>query len=267
MKTIFRICVFGGFAVGSLFAQDTGAATEESEVEEKIVKDNEGDYDPFCSDEDYQPMMIRVQTEFIEMAHKDLTRVMMEDKSKTSDATGLRMKVQDMVDEDKAKVIDTQLVISRSGEKSTAESRSEFIYPTEYEPPSFDDEFSEEMKENIFPVNPSNPTAFETRNLGSLLECEAVLGEDNQIVDLRVFPSIVWHTGNTVWNESKDELGNVSKVSMPEIYALEVKTGISIIAGQYCLLGIVSPKGAEGQMDADRKVMVFVKCQVLPVIQ
>lgn len=40
------------------------------------------------------PKLIRVQVEFIEMAHKDLTRLMMDDKSETADATALRMKVQ-----------------------------------------------------------------------------------------------------------------------------------------------------------------------------
>ena len=35
------------------------------------------------------------------------------------------------------------------------------------------------------------------------------------------------------------------------------------ITGQYMLVGAVSPKDAKGEVDLTRKVMVFVKCDVL----
>lgn len=213
------------------------------------------------------PLVIRVQVEFIKVSHKDLTRLLMGDKAETADATALRMEVQKMVDQDEAQIIDTQMVIGRSGQKSTSESRSEFIYPTEYEAGVMDEKVIAEMLKNkTFPSNPGNPAAFETRNLGSLLESEPIVTEDGNMVDLRVLPSITWHTGNTVWNESKDALGNITKVSMPGIYTIEINTSLTCVSGQYCLLSVVSPKDKDGRMDPESKVMVFVKCKVLPVI-
>ena len=234
---------------------DGAAPTEEGTFE-----------DPFDPATD-APKLIRVQVEFIEVSHKDLTRLMMEDKSETSDATALRMEVQKMADQDKAKILDTQMVIGRSGQKSTSESHTDFIYPTEYEPGVIDAKIIEEMrKRGSFPAYPGSPTAFETRHLGSNLESEPTVGEDGDKVDLRVLPSIVWHTGNAVWNESKDALGNVTKVSMPEIYSIEINTSLACVSGQYCLLGVTSPYDKDGRMDTERKVMVFVKCDVMSVI-
>ncbi|MDP4625667.1 MAG: hypothetical protein NWT08_11080 [Akkermansiaceae bacterium] len=264
MKTIFGLYVVVCISVGSLLSQDVPPA-----FESKGAGEDTGDlvdpFDPLYS----AGNMIRVQTEFIEMGHKDLTRLMMEDKSKTSDATDLRMKVQDMVDEDKAKVIDTQMAIARSGHKALSQSRSEYIYPTEYEPFEFDVkslEKSEKDKSLTLRFGPATPTAFETRNLGGCLEIEPTLSDDAQVVDLRLLPELTWHTGETVWSEFKDGLGNIHKISMPEFYTLEVNTAVTMIAGQYCLIGITSPKDAEGQMNPEKKVMVFVKCDVLPVV-
>jgi hypothetical protein len=53
------------------------------------------------------------------------------------------------------------------------------------------------------------------------------------------------------------------KISMPDIYTMRLITAIVCITGQYMLVGAVSPKDAKGEVDLTRKVMVFVKCDVL----
>jgi hypothetical protein len=247
MKTIFVLCSAFCLVGFSAFAQK--------------------EVDPFAeqnqSVENHIPRLIRVQLEFVEMAHKDLTRLLMEDKVESSDATALRMKVQAMVDKDEAKVIETQIAVGRSGQKQTAESIHEVIYPTEYEPPSFDEKKLKKLLNSGFPANPATPTAFETKNVGSTLETEPTLGENDRIIDLRFLPELIWHTGNTLWNEQKDELGNVFKVTMPDFYKMSINTSITCIAGQYVMVGALSPRDAQGEVDPDRKVMVFVKCTVM----
>jgi len=263
MKTLLLLCLFAWLNGARLFGQDVPPAFEKGQVEqEETAEDLLDPFDPTVN----APKLMRVQVEFIEMAHKDLTRLMMEDKSETADATALRMKVQAMVDGEKAKILDTQMLIARSGQKSTAESVHEFIYPTEYEPPTMSKAPNGEKSVSDFPVTPGNPTAFETRNVGSTLEIEPTLGEDDKMIDLRFLPEIIWHTGDRVWQERKDELGNVTKVSMPDFYKISVNTSVTCIAGQYVMVGVVSPKDQEGEVDTDRKVMVFVKCNVLPVV-
>jgi hypothetical protein len=264
MKLFSPLCLIALFPLASLHGQDVPPAFERAEVAEAAPAEEEmlDPFDPTLS----APKMLRVQVEFIEMAHKDLTRLMMEDKSETADATALRMKLQEMVDSEKAKILDTQVMVARSGQKGTVEAIHEFMYPTEYEPPTLPKAPDGEKQVPDFPVTPSNPTAFETKNVGSTLEIEPTLGSDDKLIDLRFLPELTWHAGDNVWSEIKDPLGNVTKVSMPDFYKVSINTSITCIDGQYMMVGVVSPKDQAGETDPEQKVMIFVKCKVLPVV-
>jgi hypothetical protein len=264
MKPVMAILLTMSLACSSAFGQEAPPAFERADEGDATA----AEYDPFDPATD-APKLIRVQVEHVEMAHKDLTRLLMEDKADTADASALRMKVRELVEKDVAKVLDTQVVVGRSGQKSQTVSREELIYPTEFTLESMDEKITERMKQAIsspFPSNPATPTAFETRNLGSSLESEPTLDSDGHIIDLRFLSELTWHTGDTIWSESKDALGNSHKIAMPDFYTMETNTSVTCIAGQYHLVGVLSPRNAEGKLDSDRKVMVFVKCDVLPVI-
>ena len=49
------------------------------------------------------------------------------------------------------------------------------------------------------------------------------------------------------------------------MYTLKLNTGVTLAAGQYCLVAAVSPKSKEGFPDFTRKLMVFVKADVLTI--
>lgn len=228
--------------------------------------------DPFDPDQNL-PRQVQVQVEFVDMSHEALTKLLFLAKPATSDATDLRKQVQDMVSKNEAKVLETQIAIARTGQKATTESIHEFIYPTEHEPPRMPQPAGQGANaagasgaSNLqFPEIPSYPAAFETRNVGSTLEIEPTVGADNQIVELRFVPELIWHPGNTMWAEAKDSLGNNFKYSMPDFYTIRLNTAFTCISGQYTLAGVVSPKDDKGETDMTRKVMVFVKCDVLVV--
>lgn len=224
--------------------------------------------DPFDPDE-AAPKLIQVQVEFIDLPHKALTKLLLEAGATAANGTALRMKVQEMVDKDQAAVLETQLAVTKSTLKATTESIHEFIYPTEYEPqytpPPGDSNGKNTAQLNAFPSNPATPTAFSTRNLGSTLEIEPTVSEDGKIIDLRVFPELVWHTGDTIWAEFKDALGNVSQSKMPDIYTMRFNSQVTCADGKYLMIAVQSPKDAKGVVDFTRKVMVFVKCDVIPV--
>jgi hypothetical protein len=221
------------------------------------------------------PKYVQVQVEFVEMAHEDLTKLLFLSNPESSDATALRMTVAEMVKKEQATVLETMMVVARSGEKAVSEGISEFIYPTEYEPPEIPNEVDLPDKEGGLTLEdvkglwalrtPATPTSFETRNLGSTFEIAPLIGENGRIIDLNFAPEIVWHSGNTVWVETKDGLGNVSKIEMPRMYKLGVTTAITCIDGQYNLVAVLSPKDQEGITDFSRKVMVFVKCDIMVV--
>ncbi len=226
------------------------------------------------------PQQVRVQVEFIEMPHELLTELLYRSDPPSADAGTLRDVVQARVKKGDATILETLVVTARSGEKASVESVSEFIYPTEYEKGSVPNSVSLSIGGDSQPMDgeaaagglelgklatPPLPTSFETRNLGATLEVEPTLGMNGDIIDLRFAPSYVWHTGNTYFMEEKDRLGNVTKVQMPVIYTIRTTTALTLRDSQYQMPCVLTPKNGQGKGDATRKIMLFVKCDVLTV--
>ncbi|MEM9018811.1 MAG: type II and III secretion system protein, partial [Verrucomicrobiota bacterium] len=87
-------------------------------------------------------------------------------------------------------------VVAKPGQIAKIEQVREFIYPTEYDPPELPNEiggfvdiggtrFLGEFS-GIFPATPATPTAFETRNLGAVIEVEPTVGADNLTIGLNI---------------------------------------------------------------------------------
>ena len=81
---------------------------------------------------------------------------------------------------------------------------------------------------------------------------------------MRIDPELTWHTGNSVFLEVKDQLGNIAKIQMPEIYTLKFHSALTLRAGSILFTAALSPKDQAGLPDLSRKVMVFVKADVVP---
>lgn len=233
--------------------EKSSAPTPEEATESEMFDDETG-----------QPKLVRIQVEFVELSHEAVTKLLFLSKPKSSDATELRTQVQEMVAKNEAKVIETQMITAKSGQKAVTEAVHEFIYPTEYEQANLPSDSKDTPQKSKGVATPL-PTAFETRNLGSTLEVEPTIGADDRTIDLRFVPEVVYHTGDTIWQEGKDAAGSSYKVMMPDIYAIRINTALTLITGKYTLAGLVSPKDAKGDTDMTRKVMVFVKCDVLTV--
>jgi len=194
----------------------------------------------------------RVQVEYIEVSQEDLTKLLSLEKPETSDATELRKKVQLMVEKKEAKVIDTQLDIVRSGAKSNSGSTHQFIYPSEYETSSSQEELLRRLEDSnraTFPVNFATPASFDRRNVGSAFEAQATIREGSRVVEFHVVSEYDWHTGNTVWHQREAENGKKLTISVPDFYQIAVKSSGYSVSGQYTLLSVVSPKNVNGEVD------------------
>jgi Flp pilus assembly secretin CpaC len=234
----------------SLFTVLNAQTLEESEAEEDVKH-------------------IRVQVEFIDVSHELFTELMFGAKPAANDGE-LRKQMAQLIKDGKASVMETLLCTAISGHKATTESIEEFIYPTEYEPATLPDK--KEVKEGEGAEKPADtrvdtaigpqPTSFEPRNVGSTLEIEPTLSFDNKIIDLRFCPEIVYHVGNEVWAEWKGKHGN-SPIQMPKFYVLRLSTSVMLTDGHYMLAAALTPKNKEGAVDATRKLMVFVKADVI----
>ena len=226
------------------------------------------EFDPLGEHDDL-PKQIRVQMEFIDVSHEQLTELLFGEKAPANDVE-LRKQVAQLIKDGKASILETMLCTARSGQKAISESVEEYIYPTEYEPAelpgsiNFKDEKDAEaakVSRRDFATGPT-PTAFETKNLGSTLEIEPTLGADDRIIDLRFLPEIVYHVGNEVWAEWKGQHGN-SPIQMPKFYKVSVNTSVTLADGIPMLVAAVSPKDEQGIPDFTRKLIVFVKAEVL----
>jgi len=222
--------------------------------------------DPYANKDKAAPAstndLIRVQVEYIEMPHEKLT-ALLEENGNPNDAA-LRLKVRELIAAKDAKILETFVATTRSGGKASAGSVDEFIYPTEYEPMDIVEPPSRKSSPQATKT-PFCPTAFETRNLGSSLEIDSTIGENGKFIDLKLEPNMTWHTGTLVWAEDKDAIGNVTKIEMPRIFSLKTSTSVTCATGKPVFVAALSPKSDQGEIDTSRKVMVFVKCDVIPV--
>jgi hypothetical protein len=265
--------LFCALLIPVLSAQDAPPpAFEDKPPEQAQAEPGEDPFDPDLE----LPKIIQVQVEWIEIPHETLTKLLFMRPKGTADATPLRKELQDLVTAGTAKILDTQIITGRSGEKATVESIHELIYPTSFEPAEGPNSVEAPEKQEAAPnpenfkslaglITPHTPTEFETRSVGSTLEIEPTCDDKGKLIDLRFAPDLVWHTGNTVWQERKDILGNPLKMEVPEFYALRSVTALTMKDGAYSLAAVLSPKDQDGRADLSRKVMMFVKCDVLTV--
>ena len=230
----------------------------------------EKSFDPLGKETElHLPRQVRVQVEYVELSLEEMTALMADPKATKSD-TILRQRVTELIKAEKAEIIESQMIVARSGEKAVTESIREFIYPNEYEPAEIPGEVhlhDKDGESKITPkevMTPATPTAFETRNLGATLEVEPVIGDNNRTIELRLAPEIVYHIENTKWTTWKDKRGEAD-IMMPVMYTLRLTTAVTVTNGHPSLIAALSPKDDKGVTDFSRKILVFVKCDVMVI--
>lgn len=223
------------------------------------------EFDPL-GEHDNLPKMIRVQVEFIEVSHPQYTELMATPR-KTANDTDLRARLTTLANEGKATVVETLVATGKSSQKATSESIEEVIYPTEYEPPELPTNVGTtqpKSEPNSDAVTGPTPSAWDTRNTGGTLEIEPTICEDSHFIDIRLVPEIVYHVGNRVWMEWQDAHGKAN-IEMPDFYTVRMNTSLTVVDGQPFLAAALSPKNDKGVCDPTRKLMVFVRADIIIV--
>ncbi len=162
-------------------------------------------------------------------------------------------------------------VTTKSGQRAVIEIIREFRYPTEFEPPQIPQTFGNTNGNNggttiipsaggvinplatqsqgSFPVTPTTPTAFETRNTGVTLEVEPVIGPDGVTIDLNLVPQVVEfegfiNYGSPIQTSSTNGLGqSVTNIITPNVInqpifsTRKVTTSVTIYDGNTVVLG------------------------------
>ncbi len=148
-------------------------------------------------------------------------------------------------------------VTTKSGQRAVIEIVREFRYPTQFDPPKIPDRFIDNTSPDLitgsstgsFPVTPTTPTAFETRNTGVTLEVEPVVGPDGVTIDLNLVPQVVEfegfiNYGSPIQTASTNALGMTTPfvltpnvINQPIFNSRKVTTSVSVWDGQTVVLG------------------------------
>jgi general secretion pathway protein D len=149
-------------------------------------------------------------------------------------------------------------VTTKSAQRAVIEIVREFRYPTQFQPPQIPQTFGGSNNPNValgnstggtFPVTPTTPTGFETRNTGVTLEVEPVVGPDGITIDLNLVPQVVEfegfiNYGSPIRTSSVNILGMAQTVELtpniinqPVFSTRKVTTSVSVWDGQTVVLG------------------------------
>jgi len=138
--------------------------------------------------------------------------------------------------------------VTRSNQTSTIRVVKEFIYPTEYEPP----EIPQQVGNNgggAAPVTPANPTAFEMREVGLIMEVLPVADANRQYIDLKLQPELVdllgfVNYGSPINATSTSAIGASTSVElttnailMPVFSTQRLNTQVTVADGATLVLG------------------------------
>jgi len=174
---------------------------------------------------------------------------------KNTDYTAVLKQVQALVAEKKATLIATPSMSTQSGNRAVVESHTEFRYGTEFQAPQIPQSIgnsepsakkttttkttttSVTVETNTaFPVTPTTPTSFETRNLGISLECEPVYEKEFDTITFQVAPHIVELEQMLKFPTEK---GGV--IEQPIFYEENITTNVTIKNGGTAFLGTMEP--------------------------
>ncbi|MEM8952958.1 MAG: hypothetical protein AAGD22_02290 [Verrucomicrobiota bacterium] len=150
---------------------------------------------------------VTLVVEFIELEQSNLTELCL-NYDFDSDATNLRVALQEMIDEDDATVAATAIVHTRSGQRAKTEAIEEFIYTNE--------------------IEESHPTGFETRNVGLTLEVDPVVSNDGKEIDVNLVPELTQHLDEV-------ELGPTASgvpIKAPRFHTAKITTSVTVSNGR-----------------------------------
>lgn len=211
---------------------------------------------------DTRERQIRIQVEWIEVDSETATELLKRPESKSgaqyaplsADATPLRSKLQELVDDGDASLLESTMVVARSGQRAKVESIHELSYPTAFAPA----QMSHPTEGKTVVVGPQ-PDKFETRNIGVTLEVDPVISADGRTIDLNLAPEIVYLTGFETWatHEGQD---TEMEIRTPRIFTVKTTTQLAIRDGECVLMSINTPRDANtGMTDSARRIFTFVR--------
>ncbi|MDB6119832.1 MAG: type and secretion system protein, partial [Verrucomicrobiaceae bacterium] len=151
-------------------------------------------------------------------------------------------------------------VTTKPGVEANIEVVREFLYPTEFDPPQIPQNFGGNSSgtslfggggssNGSFPVTPTTPTAFQSRNVGVSMKVNPTVGADNNTIDLVLAPEVTEfegfiNYGSPIQTSGSDALGNPTttiltdnKIQQPVFSKRSISTSVTVWDGQTVAMG------------------------------
>jgi hypothetical protein len=147
-------------------------------------------------------------------------------------------RLKEMVAQGTAELVSTLILKLQNGEKGIAESIEEMRYPTEFEPPRLPESAPRDPKIlKEWPAVGITPTAFETRNVGTVLELEART-PDGEWIAVKCVP---YHVRFLRW--AKTDAGKLANgerltVEAPIFHSMRDTASLLVRSGQMVFIGV-----------------------------
>lgn len=124
-------------------------------------------------------------------------------------------------------------VTTRSGQRSSSEAITEYVYPAEY-------------------GESDTPAAYETRNIGITLEVEAIVDPKTGEIEMRVAPEHVTMTGINEWGPDD------AKQAMPQFESRRLSTVTRMSQDMPRLLGTVNRPAGPQEKEASAPNQIWI---------
>ncbi|MGI9242837.1 MAG: hypothetical protein ACR2RV_18715 [Verrucomicrobiales bacterium] len=173
------------------------------------------------------------------------------------DVTPLRLRLEEMLEEGGAELVETSFLRSLQGRRMKTGSQHEYIYPTEFNVPSTPQQF--EGKQASMPIASVSPSAFDVRSVGTIVEIESMVGlgeRGTRHININIAPEIVRYLGDRSMVPGGTAEHRIQV--MPDFATMRVNTAVNVREGATSLLGLVKETP-----DDQKRVLVLLHADTL----
>jgi hypothetical protein len=203
------------------------------------------------------PAQVRVCVQYIEVSHPALTELL---GGGETGGHAIHAQARALAEKGDAKILETAMVVCRSGWKASTQSVLEETYPSEYYPDGLD---SMGLAEIPYTDSSSRSfPSFEVKETGIRLEAEVTIGERSNLIDVRFIPEFVRRLRLDTWFEHKDQWGD-STMRWPVYEKWSTSAILSLQSGKFELASVINPKDQDPPPAVSRRILLFVRADIL----
>ncbi|MHA3775337.1 hypothetical protein ACXR0O_27760 [Verrucomicrobiota bacterium sgz303538] len=162
-------------------------------------------------------------------------------------------RLQTMIEQGEAHLEANLVATSEAGKKSVANATEEMRYPTEWDPPHLPNQLPKDKEVEVlknWPIVGFTPTAFETRNLGPILELEPLaLPSGGRTLEAAVTAQHVRFLRWTQYDAGRLPTGERLDIPQPQFHEIKNSSTLRLKSGQRVLLGAHKVGDEEGRME------------------